>query len=153
MSGGVLQVDLVGADTEAADDQQVLGFAEDLFRQLGLGTNADDMDVPTSRSANVNRETRPGPPGEECVLLIDCTRKGKVSPDLLNELVFGQGGLESLYLVPLLPQEVLASLVDILEEEDFDVMGVKWFQGLRRNGAQLLNSKARSGRRMESCGR
>lgn len=30
------KIDLVGADTEASDDEEVLGFAEDSLAQLGL---------------------------------------------------------------------------------------------------------------------
>lgn len=45
MAGGVIEINLVGTDAEAADDQQVLGLAEDLLAQSGLGANADDVNV------------------------------------------------------------------------------------------------------------
>lgn len=43
--GGELKVDLVGTDTEAADDEEVLGLSEDLLGELCLGANTDDLDV------------------------------------------------------------------------------------------------------------
>jgi hypothetical protein len=45
MTGGVVEIDLVGANAEAADDQQVLGLAEDLFAESGLGANTDDVNI------------------------------------------------------------------------------------------------------------
>lgn len=45
MAGSEIEVDLVGTDTEAANNEQVLGLAEDLFGELGLGTNTNDLDV------------------------------------------------------------------------------------------------------------
>lgn len=44
MAGSVIEVDLVGTDTEAADDEQVLGLTEDLLGELRLGTDTDDLD-------------------------------------------------------------------------------------------------------------
>lgn len=35
-ASSVVEVDLVGSDTEASDDNQILGFAQNLFAQLGL---------------------------------------------------------------------------------------------------------------------
>jgi hypothetical protein len=46
MRGGVLEIDLVRADAEAADDNQVLGFGEDAGSELGFGTDAEDVDIP-----------------------------------------------------------------------------------------------------------
>jgi hypothetical protein len=45
MRRGVLEVDLVRADAEAADDNQVLGFGEDAGSKLGFRTNAEDVDI------------------------------------------------------------------------------------------------------------
>jgi len=42
---GIFEVDLVGADAEAADDDQVLGVFEDVGRELGFGADADDLHV------------------------------------------------------------------------------------------------------------
>jgi hypothetical protein len=43
--GGVLEVDLVRADAEAADDDEVLGFGEDASGELRLRTDSKDMDI------------------------------------------------------------------------------------------------------------
>jgi hypothetical protein len=43
--GSKLEVDLVGTDTEAADDKEVCGLTEDLFGELCLGANTDDLNV------------------------------------------------------------------------------------------------------------
>ena len=43
MAGSEIEVDLVGTNAEAANDQQVLGLLEDLLTQLGLGVNANDV--------------------------------------------------------------------------------------------------------------
>lgn len=43
-AGGV-EVDLVGADAEAADRDQFLRAVEDLFGQLGAGANADEVRI------------------------------------------------------------------------------------------------------------
>jgi len=45
MLGGIVQIDLVGADAEAADDEQVLSLRQDLGRQLCLGADADNVDI------------------------------------------------------------------------------------------------------------
>ncbi|MCY1172855.1 hypothetical protein D9M73_129990 [compost metagenome] len=44
LAGGV-QVDLVGADAEAADGDQLLGAVEDFLGQLGTRTDADEVSV------------------------------------------------------------------------------------------------------------
>lgn len=46
VGGSVFEVDLVRADAEAANDEQVLGLTQDLLGQLGLGANTNDMHVP-----------------------------------------------------------------------------------------------------------
>lgn len=43
---GSLKVDLVCANTEAADDCEVLCRVEDASSELGLGTDAKDVNVP-----------------------------------------------------------------------------------------------------------
>lgn len=40
-----MEVDLVGADAEAADYDEVFGFFEDAGGELGFGADADDVDV------------------------------------------------------------------------------------------------------------
>lgn len=45
MASRVVEVDLVGPDAEAADDQQVLGLGKDTVRQFGLGADTNDMDI------------------------------------------------------------------------------------------------------------
>jgi len=96
IAGSVIEVDLVGTDTEAADDEQVLGLTEDLLGELRLGTDADDLDF----------------------------------TNLLNELVLGQRGLESLDLVALSSQDLLSSDIDVLEKQDLDILGVERLENL-----------------------
>lgn len=43
--GSKLEVDLVGTDTEAADDEEVCGLTKDLFGELCFGANTDDLNV------------------------------------------------------------------------------------------------------------
>ena len=42
---GILEVDLVGTDAEAADHNQVLGLLEDSCGELGLGADTNHMHV------------------------------------------------------------------------------------------------------------
>lgn len=51
-------------------------------------------------------------------------------PNLLNELVLGQGGLESLDLVALGSQNLLSSYIDVLEKQDLDILGVERLENL-----------------------
>ena len=44
--GGILEVDLVGTDTEATDDDKVLCFLQDSCGELCLGANTNDVDIP-----------------------------------------------------------------------------------------------------------
>lgn len=44
--GGVGKVDLVGADAEAADDEELFCGSEDAGGELGFGADADDVDIP-----------------------------------------------------------------------------------------------------------
>lgn len=43
--GSVLEIDLIGADAEASNDTELFSSIEDLLGNLGLGTNADAMDI------------------------------------------------------------------------------------------------------------
>lgn len=43
--GSKLEVDLVGTDTEAADDEEVCSLTEDLFGELCLGADTDNLNV------------------------------------------------------------------------------------------------------------
>ena len=45
MASRVVEVDLVSADAEAPNDQQVLGLGKDAVCQLGLGANSNYMDI------------------------------------------------------------------------------------------------------------
>ena len=45
MAGSIVEIDLVGTDAEAADDEQVLGFAQHLLGELRLRADADDVDI------------------------------------------------------------------------------------------------------------
>lgn len=47
---GILEVDLVGTDTEATDDDKVLCFLQDSCGELGLGANTDDVDITAIQS-------------------------------------------------------------------------------------------------------
>ena len=102
MRRGVSEVDLVRADAEAADGDEVLCVGQDAGGELGLAADAQDMDV----------------------------------FDLLNELVFGKGGLEGFDLVALCCEDIFAGLVHILEEEDLNVLFPEGFElfGLRACG-------------------
>lgn len=51
-------------------------------------------------------------------------------PDLLNELVLRQRRLEEFNLVALVSQNVLASLIDVLEQQNLDVLGIEGLQSL-----------------------
>jgi hypothetical protein len=53
MRRGVLEVDLVRADAEAADDNQVLGFGEDAGSELRFGTDAEDVDITKKKGSLV----------------------------------------------------------------------------------------------------
>jgi hypothetical protein len=44
--GGILEVDLVGTDTEATDDDKVLRFLQDSCGELRLRANTNDVDIP-----------------------------------------------------------------------------------------------------------
>lgn len=44
-TGSISEVDLVGSDTEASDDEQVLGLAQNFLAQLCLGADTDNMDL------------------------------------------------------------------------------------------------------------
>ena len=48
VAGGVLEVDLVCSNTEAADDDEVLCGLKHLCAQFGLGTDTDNVNIPVS---------------------------------------------------------------------------------------------------------
>lgn len=73
-ASGISEVDLVGSDTEASDDEQVLGLAQNLLAQLCLGADTDNMDL-----ASICQGQR----------MVNCIQDS-CSPDLLNELVLGK---------------------------------------------------------------
>jgi hypothetical protein len=68
-------------------------------------------------------------------------------PDLLNELVLGERGLESLNLVALSLQDLLSSNIDILEKQNLNVLGVEGLQVLGR--ATVREGSAEAGGRLE----
>lgn len=109
MIRGKLEIDLVGADTEAADGDQVVGLFEDAGGEFSLGTDTNDMDIAGVCQLEAN--------GEDI--------RHKNSPDLFDELILGQRGLEELDLVALLGEDIAAGLVHILEQQDLDVLGGK----------------------------
>lgn len=58
----------------------------------------------------------------------DKTEGRSHKPNLLNELILWKRGLVKLDLVSLLAENVLSSLVDVLEKEDLDVLSVEGLQ-------------------------
>jgi hypothetical protein len=66
-------------------------------------------------------------------------------PNLLNELVLGKRGLESLDLVALSLQDLLSSYIDILEKQNLDVLCVEGFQVLGRATVREGSAEARGG--------
>jgi hypothetical protein len=110
---GRLEVDLVRADAEAADNDEVLCGFEDAGCELGLGADADDVDVP-----------------RKVLEYILCgTIAGHVL-DLLDERIFAQTRLQRLHLVSLPTQYILPSLVHILQQKNFDILGSERLQRL-----------------------
>ena len=82
-------------------------------------------------------------------------------PNLLNQLILGQRRLESLDLIALLSQDVLASDVDVLEQQNLDILGVEGLELLGRgNGAvdgaeagrRGVKGSGRASRRVEAVG-
>ena len=69
-------------------------------------------------------------------------------PNLLNELVLGQRGLDSLDLVALGPQDLLSGDIDVLEKQDLDILGVERLENLGGATAGEVGSPARR-RRVE----
>ena len=88
-------------------------------------------------------------------------RTGRTSIlDLLDELVLGQRGLEGLDLVALASQNFAAALVDVLQQQDLDILGVKGLEllgfsdgsraggvegGSRRHGCRDAQARFRPG--------
>lgn len=52
---GILEVDLVRADAEAADDNEVFGFSENAGGELRLGADTDDMNVSVNTARLAHR--------------------------------------------------------------------------------------------------
>lgn len=52
-------------------------------------------------------------------------------PYFFNELVFRERGFKGFYLISLFSENVTTSLVDIFQEQNFDILGSKWLQVLR----------------------
>lgn len=46
--GGIIEIDLVGSDTEAADHDEVLSLTENPLGELGLRADTDSMDITVS---------------------------------------------------------------------------------------------------------
>ena len=67
-------------------------------------------------------------------------------PNLLNELVLGQGGLVRLNLIALANQDVAASLVHIFKQKDLDVLGVEGLELLGGASSRQLATPAWRGR-------
>ena len=57
-----------------------------------------------------------------------CLCGGGYSLDFLNKLVLWQRGLQRLDLVALPLQNVNTGLVDILQQQDLDILGIEWFE-------------------------
>lgn len=49
-AGGVWEIDLGGADAEAADCEEVFGMFENVGSQFGLGADTDNVDIPVGQS-------------------------------------------------------------------------------------------------------
>lgn len=45
MSRSIIEVDLVGPDTEAADDDEILCFVEYFLSKFGLRSNSENVNV------------------------------------------------------------------------------------------------------------
>lgn len=128
VSRGIFEVDLVGTNTEASHDNQVLCFAEDSLIELGFRSDSNDVDVTTEQ------------------LLAGCDSKLDLPhvPDLFNQLVLWQRRLKTFNLVALSGQDILTTLIDIFQQQDLDVLGVERLQLLWRSQGtgQLLTTEA-----------
>ena len=49
MLSSIVKINLVGTNAEAADNEQVLSFPENIGSKLGLGADANDMNIPLER--------------------------------------------------------------------------------------------------------
>ncbi|KAI7491367.1 hypothetical protein KC351_g26 [Hortaea werneckii] len=97
----------------------------DVFEVYLVRTNAEaaNDDQVLCVLEHVGRELRLRPNANDVHIL-----------DLLNQFVLRERALEDFDLVALLLQDVLARLVDVLEQQDFDVLGVERLQALCRSG-------------------
>lgn len=113
-ASSIIEVDLVGSDTEASDDEQVLGLAQNLLAQLCLGADTNNMDL-TSICQGQRRSI---------------AVKDSCLPDFLNELILGKRSLQSFDLIALARENIPSGLVDILQQQDLDILGVEGLQDL-----------------------
>jgi hypothetical protein len=76
------------------------------------------------------------------------------APNFLNQLILRQRSLQSLDLITLRGQYITAALIDVLQEQDLDILGVEGLQLLwcRSGSSKLCPAKA-GWWGMESCGR
>ena len=77
MFASVFKIDLIRADTEASDDNKVLGFGKDSGSELRFGPNTNDMDVASRDIWQLVGDLIPKLTGEQIC-----------SPNLLDELIF-----------------------------------------------------------------
>lgn len=70
-------------------------------------------------------------------------------PDLFNELVLRQGGLQGFYLVALTSKDVSSGLVDIFQQQDLNVLGIEGLQDFGNAFTRLQSGAKAGGRRLE----
>lgn len=80
-------------------------------------------------------------------------RKRHCLPNFINELILGQRRLQSFNLVALFSKDVFAGLVDVLEEQNLDVLGVERLQELGGGPPGESRSAKAGGRRMKRSSR
>jgi len=89
---------------------------------------------PCSPNAETRKESPvpPQPPPKTAPSRTIANKQKKNSPNLLNQLVLGQRSLLEFDLVALALQDILASLVDIFQEQDLDILSVEGLEMLGR---------------------
>lgn len=126
----VVEVNLVGTDTEASNSKQVLCLLEDLLRQFCLGADTNDMDISALMSHQPNSFSIAALPGIS----------GHHSPNLLTQRIPSQRALQKFHLIPLISQDLLRSLIDILQQQNFDILRRKPLQLLARQPALVRST-------------